>query len=321
MPRNPFGGFISGVFGLAWAAIGVALAAWAGTAALEPQRGVELAAWAMTQSPLALPWSPQEAALWAVDNVVPFAIAAAVALALAASNLRTARIALRPANQSADGKGEVQLSAREDPRVGKALEGAILLREPPTPGDEFDVVLTGHKPGMAPYRIEQKVRARQGVHGVSLPFRFDVPATAPAGFGSRWLLEFGRAGKRRSAVDLKLGAAPEHEVRLASAATVAGSPAVATPATAKARGYADQVERLLGVFGGKLDDAQRQQLRAKLAAADGHAAARSLDGLRKLTPHHMKLVKYAVIGLIVVFFVMPFVFGVLGLVLAALFGS
>ena len=328
MPRNPIGGFVSGVFGLAWAALGLMLAAWAATTALDLSKGFDLATWAVAHSPFGFPWEPLEAAAWAANNLGPLAIVAGVALVLAWSNLRTARIAFRSPSESQDGKGELQLSSREDPRVGRPLEGSIRLRDPPAPGDEFDVILSGGKHGHpGAYRVEQTVRARQGAHGVNLPFRFEVPASAtPSGAHSRWRLEFARAGKPafgRSAVDLRLAPAPAHEIRNAAAPLMEGSSAaVSSPAApAPAQGYAAQIERLYGAFGGKLSDAQREQLRASLSAPEAAGMARQLEGLHKISPQHLKMIKYAVIGLFVVFFVLPFVFSVLGLVLAAIFGS
>ena len=325
MPRNPVAGIVSGAFGLAWAALGLVLAAWAATTALDLTKGFDLAVWGLGHSPFGLPWEPVEVAAWAVNNLLAIAIAAGVALVLGWTNLRSARIAFRPWNHSQDGKGELQLASREDARVGRPLEGSILLRDPPAPGDEFDVVLSGGKPGdVSAWRKEQKVRARQGAHGVNLPFRFDVPASAPpSGMGSRWRLEFARAGKPafgRSAFDVQLAPAPAHEVRSAAAPVPETSNALAaSPAPAK-HGYAEQVERLLGAFGGKLSDAQREQLRTKLAAPEAAGMARQLEGLHKISPQHLKLLKYALIGLFVLFFALPLLLSVLGAILAMFVG-
>lgn len=317
MPRNSIGGFIFGVFGLAWAAFGLVLAAWAATTALDTAKGFDLAAWAVGHSPFALPWQPVEAANRAINNLPAFAIAAGVALLLGWTNLRSARIAFRPWNHSQDGKGELQLSSRDDARVGRPLEGTILLHDPPAPGDEFDVVLSGGKPGHASaYRMQQKVRARQGAHGVNLPFRFDVPATAaPSGPGSSWRLEFARAGKAafgRSAFAVRLAPAPAHEVRGAA-------PLEAPPASARAQSHAEHVARLADAFGLKMSAAQRERLHEKLSGPGAAANAPRLEMLRQLTPQHVKYIKYALVAFFVLFFLMPFVLSVLTLVLGALF--
>jgi hypothetical protein len=105
VPRNPIAGVVSGIFGLAWAAIGLVLAAWATTTALDAGSGLELASRALQRSPLELPWRPDEIAAWAAGNLLPFAIAAVVALVIAGTNLRTARIAFRAWDESHDGRG------------------------------------------------------------------------------------------------------------------------------------------------------------------------------------------------------------------------
>ena len=45
-----------------------------------------------------------------------------------------------------------------------------------------------------------------------------------------------------------------------------------------------------------------------------------LEMLRKLQPQHVQLLKYAVIGVIVLTFVLPFVMTLFGTILAATFG-
>jgi hypothetical protein len=337
VPRNPFGGGFSGVFGLLWGALGLVLAAWAMTTVLDTAKGFDLASWALANSPVDLPWDPVEGANFAINHVGAAVGIAVVALLLAWSNLRVARIAFRPATESHDGRGELQLAANAQPRVGKAFEGTIRLRDPPAPGEEFDVALVGGNAGAKPlHRIEQRVRARQGAQGVHLPFRLEVPASARAsGLGYPWRLEFARPGKRafgRSRIEVKLGPAPEHEARGAHAvlgeefapAHDGATPALepdAPQAQALAQGYVARIERLYGALGGRLTAAQREQLRSKLSAPEAAAIKRQLDSVRQLSPQHLKVLKYVVIGLFVLFFVLPIVFSVLGVVLAALFGS
>ena len=324
MPRNPIGGFVMGIIGLVATAMGLVLAAWVAATLLDAAKGVELAAWALARWPFYLPWPPAEVTAWALDNLILFAIAAGVALLIGGSNLRAARIAFRPASQSHDGRGQLQLPAAAEPRVGRPFEGSVLLADGAVAGEEYDVVLSGGDAGARPaHRMEQKVRARQGAHAVSLPFRFDVPANAPGGFGSRWRLEFAPAGKRafsRSWFPVKLADAPEDEVDAAHRPMMTDAPAL-TPATAAQHGYVDHVEKLYGAMGGKLTEAQRNLLREKLSGPGGESMQRQLQAFRKLTPQHVRMIKYAFFGFIALFFVLPFVMSVLGLVLAAIFGK
>ena len=345
MPRAPLTGLVAGVAGIAWAAVGLVGAAWSATAAIDPAKGFELATWAFANSRVHVPWSHEQLASFAIEHLVFVAIAAAVALLLAWSNLRRARIAFRSRDVSQDGKGELRLSAME-PRVGRPFDGTILLRDAPTPGEEFDVTLTAiGRGGVVAHRAEQKARARQGAHGVNLPFRFEVPASAPAsGRGHRWRLEFAPAGRKyfgRSGFEVILAPLSEAEARIAHArhapshvlaSGTASPPAaphpiathhVATPATPEApaaQGYADHIEKLYGALGGKLTDRQRELIRAKLSWREAEALKEQLEGLRKLRPDHVKLFKYAAVGAFVLFFVLPFVLSVLGMILAAIIG-
>jgi hypothetical protein len=330
MPRAPLEGVVAGLAGLLWAAAGLAVAAWAVAASLDPVTGFALVTWALGVTGLDLQWSPEGISRFAMDKLPFIAIGAAVALLLAASNLRKARIAFRAGDVSQDGKGALRLAAIE-PRVGRPFDGTIALADAQASGEEYDVTLTARgRGGATAYRAEQKVRTRPGAQGVNLPFRFEVPASAPASGGDhRWRLEFAPAGRKlfgRSAFDVSLGPQSEAEARMASAsrpeahAHVADS-ASAAHATPQAQGHVDHIEKLYGALGGKLTEVQRARIRAKLSGREAEALKHQLEGLRKIKPEHLKLVKYAAIGAIVVFFVLPFVFSILGMVLAAIFSQ
>ena len=342
MPRAPLTGVVAGLVGLFFGAAGLALAAWVATVELDTPKGFEAAMWALRRADVELPWDPVVAANYAINHTLPVAIVAAVALFLAALYLRQARIAFRPRNVSNDGKGELHVAALE-PRVGRPFDGTIRLRDAPVPGEEFIVKLTSIGPNRAPeFEMEQKARARPGAHGANLPFRFDVPFSARASSRShRWRLEFSRADRKylgRSAFDVHLGPPNESERRVADlpptqshvpapVATVSSVPAhgstaelpMKSPAAAQANGYASHIEKLYGALGGKLTERQREQLRGRLSGREAEALKQQLEGLRKLQPGHVKMFKYAAIGLFVVFFVLPFVFSVLGMILAAIF--
>lgn len=312
MPRNPVAGIVSGAFGLAWAALGLVLGAWVAVTMLDAAQGLELGRRVLDESPFDLPWRAVDVASIAVEFIVFPALIAALALLLAWSNLRTARIAFRPRSESQDGKGQLQLAGRGEARVGKPVEGAILLRDAPAPGEEFDVVLAGGSAAAA-YRAEQRVRARQGAHGVSLPFRFDVPATAaPSGIGSDWRLEFARAGKKAfpSWIELELQPGAPEQVAPVRAAAAESAPA---------RGHAEHLASLAEAFGVKMSPAQRQRLHDKLSEPGAPANARQLEMFRQLTPQHVKYIKYGLIAFFVLFFLMPFVLSVITLVLGGIF--
>src|SRR5688500_12925331 len=103
MPRAPLSGVGAGIAGLLWAALGLVLAAWTATAALDPARAFQLAFWGLGHTGLSLPWSHEEISGFAMDNLPFIAIAAAVALLLAWSNLPEAPHAFRPGHVSHDG--------------------------------------------------------------------------------------------------------------------------------------------------------------------------------------------------------------------------
>jgi hypothetical protein len=339
MPRAPISGAVSGVVGVLWAAAGLVLAAWAATAALDEAKGYELAMGSLGNAGVKLPWPHEHIVGIAMSHLPVVGVAAAVALLLAWSGLRRARLAFRPVDESQDGKGELRLATLE-PRVGRPFEGSIMLRDAPSPGEEFDVTLTAlTSSGVTAWRGEQKARARPGAHGVNLPFRFDVPISATAGSGGhRWRLEFAPVGRKlfgRSAFDVSLGPPSEAQVRMASVAA-AHAPAKAIHAAepqahvqepqahaqepqAHAQGHVEHIEKLYGALGGKLTDRQREQIRAKLSGKEALALKEQLEGLRRIRPDHVKLFKYAAIGAVLFFFVLPFVFSVLGMIFAAIF--
>jgi hypothetical protein len=221
------------------------------------------------------------------------------------------------------------------------------------------VILTAWKGGSAAYRVEQKVRARPAAQGVSLPFRFDVPATAPpSGPGTRWRLEFAPVGAGRfgrSAIDVVFAPAPADEIRRAAAAAqphvglakdahaglakdahgglAKGAPAglvkeappasqreVAPGATVATEAYAAHIEKLAAAMGAKLTQMQRDKLRAALASPQAAALRPHLDLLLKVTPDWAKVFKYGAIVSVVLYIVVPIMLSVVGGIVAAVRG-
>lgn len=343
MARQPIAGAVAGIVGLVSAAVGVALAAWAAMAATDRAQGYEWATWALEQPWVDIPWDAERVATYALEHVWIVAIAAFIALATAWARLRQARIALRPASESQDGRGELKVAGMQEPRVGRPFEGSIVLREAPMPGEEFDVILTAWSGGRAAHRFESKSRARPGAHGVTLPFRFDVPATAPpSGVGTRWRLEFAPVGKRfgRSWCDVTLGPASEGARAMVASRpvqTVREQPAPSPPAQPRPamlqdtpdastpeQAYLEHIEKLAGAFGKKLTERQREMLRGKLreklAGPQAAAIRPQLDAMLKLTPEYAKWIKYGLIGVIILYVVVPIVLSVVGGIMAAVFG-
>lgn len=151
---------------------------------------------------------------WAIDLPNMLFNAAAAGSILGFVFLWMARIARRPANQSSDGKYEIELAGSEH-RVGMPLEGVVRPLRAANPGDVYTLVLacqltyrTGDDDSETYYAFKEArdVRLVQGARSSSLAFRFEVPSTAPQSGASgdgpylgtgrySWSLSVGPKGK------------------------------------------------------------------------------------------------------------------------------
>jgi hypothetical protein len=188
--------------------------------------------WALERSPLPLYAAPVRVAsdVMQRDFLVAASLAAVVLCLLAFSALRSARRALRPADESQDGKATIELKTQAL-RVGRPVEGNIWLTRRPERGELYRVQLScsrGHGPGKSDraetaYWEELEAAPVSTPVGWSLPFRFVVPPIAPpsgvssfmSGPGYHWRLAVQRAQgwmSFPSVFALQLAPAPAEEL-------------------------------------------------------------------------------------------------------------
>jgi len=347
MPRRPVQGLLAIVFCFLWGVLGLALAGWAVAQWTQPEQGYEAAMWLLQGSPVKLPWDHERVIGFLTEHTVAAAIVGILALLNSVSLARRARLHFRPLTESNDGKGEIAFKGMEQ-RVGRPLEGTIKLHDAPAPGQEYTLRLRAkkHAGGTHGYEAKQTALARQGVHGMSLPFRFEIPATAPA-TGATWLLDFGPRERKffRSEFEVKLGEAPESEIRRASAhegedheepVAQAAAPTWGTSSSAslppeasaqptmfqtqRNRELFDHIEKLANAFGKKFTPQERERLMAQASSQQLAGMRDKLEAVKKIKPEHAKFIKYAVIGFVLLFFVLPWALSILGVILAAIFG-
>ena len=228
--------FFSLAFALLFGVPGLVLLGWTALAVYKVERAFEWALWAANHSPVPLTVPPMQLAndLIQDSSLVIAGVVGAILCFVARHNLRTVRQMLAPPGTSHDGKGRIVLKTAQ-PRVGRPLEGSIHLAKDAKPGARFTVQLlcekrTSREDGKrddvdTAHSDEQEVSAVRGAHGWSVPFRFEVPATAPPSptglpqaHGYRWRVEM-FPSKAFIAVPTKfpvvLAGAPATEVRTA----------------------------------------------------------------------------------------------------------
>jgi hypothetical protein len=193
MPRNPIGALFIYPVGLALTGAGVVVAGWVGLALVDPERAHDWALWALEHSNLSFATPVAKLAGDMLQSRSLFAEAAFAAFVMffGVRTLLAGRTALRPANQSQDGKFEIELKT-VDPHVGARLDGTIRIAKDPNPGEVYRVSLTCSR-SYSPKDEEMKrkdvtdtafyeqldVKVVQGARGWSIPFSFSIPATAP----------------------------------------------------------------------------------------------------------------------------------------------
>ena len=200
---------LSFVVGIAFAVPGIVLALWVGLAVYRVELAVGYSQWAAERLPsLAVPLLQLADYATHRESLIVAGLGAAFLCLIGFSSLRGARQMLRPADQSSGGEAQIVLKT-DFPRVGRPLEGSLRLLEIPEPEQVFRLELscrrtyvTGdqrRKQGVeTPFCAEQDVQVAQTAEGWSLPFRFEVPVTAPSsdagnfepGEGYIWRLVF-----------------------------------------------------------------------------------------------------------------------------------
>lgn len=295
MPRAPFSALFNLVLGLAAGLSGMAMALWAAIATIKIERGFDVAMWAAQRFPVAQDKTPVEFGNQVVNNVGTIAVVGVVLFLTGLGMLRSARTAARPAGESDDGSADLKLKT-PCPRAGEALEGRIALRKA-VPGQAFTVVLRcfrrksrrvgGQSATMDSSRDEYtstvhheelKVRVVRDAAGWFLPFRFDIPITAPASEGTglrdlRWRLELTRDDAWVSfgnGFDLVVAAAGPDRI----AAYEASLPA-------DVEKDVQELGRAFGKFNRDLSPYQREQLR-KLSPAEREQARTMLGAVGKV---------------------------------------
>lgn len=177
------------LIGIALAVPGVLLALWVVVALYKVEVGFDWALWALEHSPFELTGPSVELANEAIqrNSLISGGMLAAVLCSVGFSFLRGARRSLRPPDESHDGKARIVLKAAH-PRVGRPLEGSLRLTKDAEQGDVFQVELSCSRylrsrdeknPVETPFFARLETKAAQGSQGWSVPFRFEVPATAP----------------------------------------------------------------------------------------------------------------------------------------------
>lgn len=303
---------------------------WVWTAFQEPWRAREWVIWAAERSPIPLTVAPEELAKDLVHPnglIVAGLVAAFFCLALL-KLLFDAQRGRRASDETEDRKARLELKS-SPLRVGRPVEGRLWLAREAAAGDMFTVTLhcyrhyrrDGKDQKETAYFEERKVRVVPDGRGWNLPFRFDVPASAPQNFvdtsgppplilfgdplqAYHWRLSAWPADKlfaSPSAIELYLGPAPRDELL----ALKAGESPEQTEAL-------DAISRGLAFPGGTLLPHQREQLKA-LSPEDLAMARRltSWGGGRTL-----KLALLALVAFFALFLVLP----VIAIALLGLFG-
>jgi len=315
--RNPLGSIVGLALGIVLFGGGAILAAWAIMGMYEPDTARRWAA-------VAAPYAPREIAE-AFEHIVSSGLQLGIAAAAAAggilmmmghSALGAFRVALRPLDMSDDGKARIKL-ANPPPRPGRPLEGSIVMNSEPSPDQVFKVHLRcarqaqsgGERELQCPFDKNLEAKPAPGAHGVYIPFRFDIPASAPAsgvGFfansGYRWRLDVTPVKRwfaSTSTFDLQFEPAANPESRAFAAARPMDAESVI-----------DGIDKLLAKRGRSLRPSDREQLR-KLPP-------RVLALVSAVARNPSNIIIWVVVGYVVLSFVLPIVAALIGFALSAL---
>ena len=191
VPRDPLGAFFGFALGIAFLALGIIVLGWVVLTNVAVEKGFDVAMWAAQHSPVPLPVDPVDFGNRVINSPSIWFIAAfgVMALMSAFGFLRGARGNARPAGVSDDGEARLELKGA-NPRVGETLEGEIVLASKDLVGQTYDIRVEcrrlGGRHGSAyrtDYEDSVQVLAVAGAGGARLPFRFEIPLTAPPSRG------------------------------------------------------------------------------------------------------------------------------------------
>jgi len=230
LARNPIGAVILFALGLVLVVPAAVAMGWLGLAWAGHTWARESALWLLQQIVFPLPFAIAPTQLLEEmirpERIWPRnALATGAVLGLGALFFKAARTAMRPVNQSEDGLADLELETPR-PRAGHPIEGRLRILKKSEPGETFRLTLRCSKTEFrenddsrteTAFNEELTVAAVQDANGLSVPFRFLIPVTAPASGrfneGFNWRLKVWRTKAWTSfdrGFDLRVaGATPE----------------------------------------------------------------------------------------------------------------
>ena len=290
MPRNPLAALVQFLLALPLGVVGLALMAWAAVAYFRIEPGIDALMWAVRNAPFEHAIAPELIANPTIADGAKIAIGVAglILYQIGAALLRAARRNMQPpagADAGAPAKAGAQVSRAAAAPAQAAAQSSRAASAPTHAATQPSRAATLARPSAA-------ASAGSTVFARTL-LTDDHPSTTPS--------------KTRSA-DLALHP-PAHAPRAshAEASRPHAPPTSHAGLEAQLAGWA----RLIGK-----DGKFTPQQRAALARLTPEQIA-----LAKKLPDPAEAIKWAVIGVFALFFVLPFVLSMLGFILAAVFGN
>lgn len=218
------------VFGILLGAAGLTLAAWVLLAIYRVEEAFDWVLWAAERSPVPLTVPAVQLANEMIqrNSLIGAGAAAAILCWIGINKLRGAPAEI-PVDAGHHASARIELRA-DHPRVGRPLEGSLRLLDDSIPGNRFRLELTCRRIHWrrdesvteTGFVEQQDVRVVRGGPGCSVPFRFNIPATAPPSSstsdasGYQWqlaLYPLETVFALPSTFALRLGPAPAEELR------------------------------------------------------------------------------------------------------------
>jgi len=316
LARNPFGAAVLHVLGLVLVMLATLALAWLGLAWSGHPLGHEGALWEIRPD-----WKwPRDALVTGVFLGLTGAV-----MGLGGLFFKAARTEMRPASQSEDGLADLELTMPQL-RAGHPVEGRLRILKASQPGETFRLTLLCTRPDSpsidnssrteTAFQEELTAAAVQDAKGLSVPFRFVVPITAPASSrdpeGYKWRLKVSRMSAWFAldrGFDLRVAAATPEELRALEAAQPAAS----------GDDVADIERRVIALGKPPLAAHQRAQL-AVMTPEEREEARRTLVGIDKLARGFDKLFLKILLGFLLMPIVLFAIFAMLVTVMAVIKG-